>query len=541
MRQLFLIFLILSFVSCDVDKYLDKAESGGMTLEEVFGDYALSERYLSNIYAKLPVDYANKYTNASDDSESPHGTSGENQINNGVFSPSSNSFNNWTHTYQAIRALNIFLANADNIPVVNETQKEGKPRMIGEATFLRAYFYSELFRRWGGVPILKDALDINENMNIPRNSAEEVVDFIVNECNKAADLLPLEYPPIHLGRVTKGAAMALKSRTLLHFASQLHNPSNLPERWQHAADAAKEVMDLNFYDLHPDYKKLFHTRNSKEIIFQSTVNYTDFTLQTFAPSHGGQVGITPLQNLVDSYEMENGELPFSDENPGISPAINPSSGYDPENPYINRDPRFYMSILYNGSTWRQEKIYTYEGAPQDGIGGGFNNTTTGYYMAKLADENSSRIPTVQNGSYYWIYFRYAEILLNYAEALNEALDAPDPEVYNAINLIRNRPGVEMPPLPSNLTKDEMRKRIRNERRVELAFEGQRYFDVKRWRTGVQVIPNAYGTKAIQNSDGTFTYNRFLVETRVYPKHFDLFPIMQTEINRNTELEQNPGY
>src|SRR5699024_4825112 len=130
-------------------------------------------------------------------------------------------------------------------------------------------------------------------------------------------------------------------------------------------------------------------------------------------------------------EMKNGELPFLDENPGLSPTVNPSSGYDPENPYINRDPRFYMSILFNGSTWRQEHIYTYEGAPEDGIGGGFNNTTTGYYMSKLADENASRIPTVQNGSYYWIYFRYAEVLLNYAEALNETLDAPTKEVYDA--------------------------------------------------------------------------------------------------------------
>ncbi|HLR37089.1 MAG TPA: RagB/SusD family nutrient uptake outer membrane protein, partial [Chitinophagaceae bacterium] len=134
MKKLFFIFLILSIYSCDVDKYLDKAESGGMTLDEVFNDYALAERYLSNLYSQLPIDYTNKYTNASDDSESPHGTSGENQINNGVFSPSSNAFNNWTNTYQAIRSINIFLKNADNIPVVNETQREGKPRMIGEAT-----------------------------------------------------------------------------------------------------------------------------------------------------------------------------------------------------------------------------------------------------------------------------------------------------------------------------------------------------------------------------------------------------------------------
>lgn len=541
MKRLIFIFTILFLYGCEIDKYLDKAESGGMTLDEVFGDYALAEQYLSNIYSKLPVDYTNKYTNASDDSESPHGTAGENQINNGVFSPASNPFNNWTATYQAIRAANIFLQNADRIPVVNETQNAGKPRMIGEATFLRAYFYAELFRRWGGVPILKEPFDINENMHIPRSSVVELVEFIVNECNKAADLLDIEYPPIHLGRATKGAALTLKSRVLLHYASPLHNPSNDAQLWQDAADAAKEVIDLNHYQLHTNYKNLFHTRMSSEIIFQNTSNYTNFTLQVFPPSHGGQVGITPLQNLVDMYEMTNGELPFLEENPGLSPTINPNSGYNPDNPYVNRDPRFYMSILYNGSTWRQETIYTYIGAPQDGIGGGFNNTTTGYYLAKLSDHNASRIPTVQNGTYYWIYMRYAEVLLNYAEALNEALSTPNTEVYHAINSIRDRPGVEMPSLPTGLSKADMRKRIRNERRIELAFEGQRFFDVRRWRIGAQVVPNAYGMRATNNGDGTYSYTRFLVENRVYPNHFDLFPIMQTELNRNTALEQNPNY
>src|SRR5690606_19531235 len=317
------------------------------------------------------------------------------------------------------------------------------------------------FRRWGGVPLMLNAIAITDNYHIPRATADEVVSFIVNELDQAAQLLPIEHTAAHKGRVTKGAALALKSRVLLYYASQLHNRQQDRQRWKDAAEAAKAVIDLGYYQLHPDYKGLFHTRNSKEIIFQNTSNYTDFTLQTFVPSLGGQVGITPLQNLVDAYEMNNGELPFLDENPGISPTINPASGYDPSNPYVNRDPRFYMSILYNGSTWRQESVNTYQGAPQDGIGGGFNNTTTGYYLAKLVDQNASRIPTIQNGTYYWIYFRYAEVLLNYAEALNEALSSPNTEIYNAINSVRSRPGVEMPPLPAGLSKADMRKRIRN--------------------------------------------------------------------------------
>src|SRR5690606_31135492 len=210
LKYILISIIFITFCSCDkFDKYLDKAESGGMTLEEVFGDYVQAERFLANIYAKLPVDYANKYTNASDDSESPHGTAAENQINNGVFSPSSNPFNNWTATYQAIRSSNIFLENIDNVPTVNAEQQEGRIRMKGEAIFLRAYFYSELFRRWGGVPLMLNAIAITDNYHIPRATADEVVSFIVNELDQAAQLLPIEHTAAHKGRVTKGAALAL--------------------------------------------------------------------------------------------------------------------------------------------------------------------------------------------------------------------------------------------------------------------------------------------------------------------------------------------
>lgn len=543
MRIYFIIFIVTAlFISCnDINAYLDKAESGGMTLEEVFGDYVQAEKFLANVYSKLPVDYSNKYSNATDDSESPHATSSENQINNGVYSPSSNPFNNWTATYQAIRAANIFLENAEIIPVVNADQQAGKPRMQAEATFLRAYFYAELYRRWGAVPLLTSSVQITDNYQIEKASAADVLEFIVSELDKAAAILPVEHSPANKGRVTKGAALALKSRVLLHDASLLHNSQQDPTRWRRAADAAKEVMDLGFYELHPDYKSLFHTRNSKEIIFQNTVNYTNFTLETFVPSLNGQVGITPLQNLVDAYEMKNGQRIFMEEYPGLTPTVNPASGYVAQDPYKDRDPRFYMTILYNGSRFKQKDILTYQGAAADGINGGFNNTTTGYYLAKLVDENAQRTPSVINGTYHWIYLRYAEVLLNYAEALNEALPEPSQDVYDAINLIRRRPGVLMPTLPLGLGKAEMRKRIRNERRIELAFEGQRFFDIKRWRIGLAVMPNAYGMLATRDQSGNTLYQRFLVENRVYQPHFDLFPIMQTEINRNTKLVQNPGY
>lgn len=541
-KVLFLFILTLGFASCKkIDNYLDKAESGGMTLDQIFGDYVLAERFLANVYSKLPSEYDTKYANATDEAKSPHGTSAENQINNGAFSPAGNPYNNWTATYQAIRAVNIFLANADRIPVLTSEQESGKPRMIGEAHFLRAFFYSELFKRWGEVPIVIDVLDINQDMSTPRNSVDEVVRLIVEECDKAVALLSPSYTANHYGRATTGAARALKARVLLYAASPLHNPEDNQAKWELAANAAKDIIDMGLYQLHDNYKLLFHTRQSPEIIFQHNVNYTNYTLQTFVPSLGGQVGIAPLQNLVDAYEMSNGESPFIDNAAGLNPMINSKSGYDPENPYKNRDPRFYMSILYNGSSWKGTPIFTYLGAPSDGINGGFNNTQTGYYVAKLVDETASRTPSVQNGNNYWIYFRYAEVLLNYAEALNESQSNPTSDVYWAINEIRNRKGVEMPALPLGLNQSEMREKIRHERRIELAFEGHRYFDIKRWRIGTLVMPQAFGMLVTRTPTGEFNYERFLVEERIYRSHFDLFPIMQTEINRNPALEQTPGY
>ncbi len=539
---LILLALIFTFSGCsNIDDYLDKAEAGGMTPEQVFTDYTLSERFLANVYSSLTSEYSVKYSAASDEAESPHGTAAENEINNGVFTPARNPYNIWTRLYQSIRKANIFLENAEKIPALNNDQVLGKPRMKGEAHFLRAFYYAELFKRWGAVPIIETVFDVNEDMNIPRNTVEETVDFIISECDKATLLLPVEYTANHLGRATKGAAMALKARVLLYAASPLHNPSGQAGKWKDAADAALEVMNLNHYALHNDYKLLFHTRISDEIIFQHTVNYVDFSLETFVPSQGGQVGVAPLQNIVDEYEMANGQLPVLGYNSDGTPIVNLTSGFNPLQPYTGRDPRFYMSILYNNSDWRGEKIFTYSGAPSDGINGGFNNTPTGYYLAKTVDENSSLTPSRRNGSQFWIYMRYAEVLLNYAEAMNEYLSTPDKSVYDAVNEIRSRTGVNMPPLPTGLKKEEMRIKIRHERRIELAFEAQRFWDVKRWRIGENVMKEAYGMLVSKTSGGTYEYKRFLVENRIHSPAFDLFPIMQTELNRNKALVQNPGY
>jgi hypothetical protein len=526
-----------------VNSYLDKAESGGITEEELFGSYTQTESFLANIYFTginagdwMPV-YSFTYAAACDEAKCPYNFSyGTTVFTNGLVSPTNNSIDIWSKTYQNIRKANILIHHIDHVPANDARQEAGKLRMKGEAYFLRAFFYAELYKRYGAVPLINRPLGIEDDLQLPRNTEEEVVAFLMNDCDSAALLLPPTYSTDNLGRATKGAALLLKSRVLLYAASLLHNPDNNLDKWQRAADAAKAVMDLNVYRLDDNYKTLFHTRTSPEIIFQSTINQVwkvvdnDWVRHTEPPSQGGGWGnLQPLQNIVDEYEMSNGKM-----------ITDPSSGYNAANPYVGRDPRFYQSIIYNGSKWAGATINTHVGSGVDGLNFNTASTKTGYYVAKLLDENATLITSYKPGSHYWIFMRYAEALLNYAEAQNEALGQPDASVYNAINQVRARKNVNMPPLPAGLSKEEMRQRIRHERRIELAFETHRFWDLRRWRIGTQEGTAAYGMR-ITKTGTTFNYEKFLVENRVYRPAFDLFPIPQSEIEKDPALIQNTGY
>lgn len=528
-----------------VNEYLDKAESGGLTEDQVFGDYVQTQAYLASIYYNgigagdwMPA-YSFTWAAASDEAKCPYTTvNSPVGFTNGSISPTYNPVDIWSGKYQNIRQVNRLIAKIDQVPISDDpAQATGKVRMKGEGFFLRAFFYFQLFQRYGGVPIIDKVLTIDDNLNLPRNTADEVVAFIVKDCDSAAHFLATSWPAVDLGRATKGAALLLKARTLLYAASLLHNPENKTEKWIAAAAAAKVVMDMkDVYKLDDNYKTLFHTRTSKEIIFQSTINQVwqvvsnDWVRHTEPPSRGGGWGnLQPLQNIVDDYEMANGKY-----------ITDPTSGYDPTKPYVGRDPRFHQSIIYNGRTWLGASINTFVGAGADGLNNSTAATQTGYYVAKNLDENATLISSYKPGSHYWIFMRYTEALLNYAEAQNEVA-GPDQTVYDAINLIRDRLSVKMPPLPVGLSKDEMRERIRHERRIELAFEAHRFWDVRRWRIGGQpASTDAYGMR-ITKTGTTFKYEKFLLEKRVYKPAFDLFPIPQTERDKQPALSQNPDY
>jgi hypothetical protein len=366
---------------------------------------------------------------------------------------------------------------------------------------------------------------------------KEGVEYVAAQFDEAAaDLPAANDDKWTLGRATKGAALALKSRILLYGASPLFENA---APWSGAATAAKTVMDLGSYSLNNSYEGLFHTASSNEAIFERVytigARHVCLEISNGANGYGGWAGNSPMQNLVDDYEVKvnaTTAVPFDWNNSAHA-----------SDPYANRDPRFYASIYYNGATYRGRAVETFIPGGKDSKDGNdnWNSSKTGYYLRKFVDENLPiNNPWDVAGTQPWIYIRYAEILLNYAEAQNEA-SGPDATVYSAINKIRGRAG--MPDLPAGLAQDEMRDAIRHERRVELAFEEHRYYDVRRWKIAMDTenIP-IYGITITKNGSN-LTYERkiALAGKQFQEKHYWL-PIPRTEIlSSNNVLEQSPLY
>jgi starch-binding outer membrane protein, SusD/RagB family len=412
-----------------------------------------------------------------------------------------------------------------------------------------AFRYFNLLKGFGSVPVIGDVVSSLTDDYTPlfvKKSIPEVIAYITSELDAAiAELPQSSSSDWKRGRATKGAAMGLKSRLLLYAASPLYTgDANDLQKWQNAANAAKAVMDLGIYDLvsnldpNPaeNYYQLSITPNTKEDIFsrEYITNVTSMGLEHMNAPNGydGWGGNCPMQNLVDDYEMSNG-LPITDA----------ASGYDAQNPYVNRDPRFYGTVLYNGRVFRGRAIETFMPGGKDSPdgSGAWNTSPTGYSMRKFCNESVDINDWSNMGKAPWRYIRYAEILLNYAEAQNEAV-GPDVSVYTAINKIRTRAG--MPNLPAGLSQDAMRTRIRNERRIELAYEEHRYFDVRRWKIAM-VTENmpARGILITKAGNGALTYtSKIALAGKAFQVQHYWYPIPLEEINAsNGKLAQNPGY
>jgi len=443
----------------------------------------------------------------------------------------------WGRSYRSIRECNYALTHIDSVQM-SDTKRTV---LRAELRFIRAYRYHDLIRNYGGVVLTGEkVLNLEDNLTdealFNRSSIKESLDYAIAELDAAAKDLPLANADRtwDLGRATKGAALALKARLLLYAASPLYNAGT----WANAAAAAKAVMDLNVYSLAPDYAKLFLTPSSSEIIFERLyaigARHVCLEISNAPNGYGGWAGNTPLQNLVDAYEMNNGKV--------ITDA---TSGYNAQTPYVNRDARFYTTILYNGALYRGDTVAIYTPGGKDSKDGpsNWNTTKTGYYLRKFMDDsNPIDNPWNVAGLQPWIYIRYAEVLLNYAEAQNEAV-GPDATVYTAINQIRQRSSVKQPALPAGLTQAQMRDAIRRERQVELAFEEHRFYDVRRWKIAnvTENVP-AYGVD-VTKSGTTTTYTRKVaLSGRAFAdKHYWL-PIPRSEIlSSNGKLSQNTGY
>jgi starch-binding outer membrane protein, SusD/RagB family len=565
MKRIIIFTTILSavlFASCDSD--LLNVAPTSLTDQAVWEDANLTEAYIMNLYTGIRLTEKEpskdeRYIGfgrgfhwamyASITDEAVYSNDDQTYlVQRGQLSPSNYGWTStvWGRSYRGIREANLALENISKTPVTEER----RAMLQAEIRFVRAFRYFDLLKGFGGVAILGDRVtQLTDDFSdlYDRKSIDETVQYIVSELDAVSGVLPDEPSgEWEKGRATTPAAMALKSRVLLYAASPLYtgNTSDVA-KWQAAADAAKGVMDLNKFSLvtnlaadpAENYRLYFVTApaTSEDIFFREYTNTSpSMAMERMnAPNgYGGWGGNCPMQNLVDDYEMENG-MSITD----------PASGYDDQDPYADRDPRFYATILYNGAPYRGRQIETFLPGGKDSPDGNepWNTSPTGYYLRKFLKESISLEDWNNMGTASWRYFRYAEILLNYAEAQNEA-SGPDQSVHDAINAIRSRAG--MPDLPAGLSQDEMRERIRNERRIELAYEEHRYFDVRRWMIA-EAVENetAQGISVKKNDDGTITYTvkEALGGKNFQPEHY-WFPVPIEEINAsNGSIEQNPFY
>jgi hypothetical protein len=579
---------MVAALSASCSDYLDKEVDLSLDEEQVFSKFENTRGFLANIYTYLPdafVGYTDgQFRGASRDCMTDNAISFWNvhyyhSVLIDAYDATNHQFASyfWENDYKGIRAANRFLNGAKESVVGNTDTGDDEDhlydRYVAEARLMRAIFHLDLVGYFGdivlegddeeGNPILFDYNNYDQ-MNQPRTSAVEALQWIADECDAIKDKLPFRYAneDVNWGRVNGAAAYALKSRALLYLASPLNNPSNDKSKWQAAAQAALDFITKNAQQSNPyrlfttddndtsqNYYQCFVSTphlNNEFILSRSEWNTREIELFLAPCGFSGKVNSTgrtnPTQNFVDCYETING-LPIDED-----------SSYDDQNPYANRDPRLEQTILHHGSIWgdakqeeEREVDVTYgSGKDWHELHGG---TATGYYTKKFLNNMSFKSPT----NYYHAcpIFRYAEILLNAAEALNEA--GQTDQAYQYVNQVRARVGM---PAYSGMTQDRLRDRIRNERRIELCFEDHRFLDERRWKLfeGVttaneknkpryQQVLNLYGVSVTPDAGTVYNYGAAEIHaSRVFnsPKNY-YFPIPDSEVKRLPALGQNSGW
>lgn len=571
-----LFIALLGSSSCN---YLDYVESGVYTKDMVFDDFTYVKYMLNSLYGHIPTGYG-LLTNgalrsaACDEAIFIDRLSNVHGFNNGSWSENNTLDNQWAY-FQAIRSIHLFLEEIDGLTFEDRKHNLDYQNNMAqfryfpyEARFLRAYFYFELAKRYGDIPLITAPVSVEEVNTLTRTPFDQVIQFIVDECDAILPELPASYgaiPGSEYGRASKGMVMTLKSKALLYAASPLFNPSNDVAKWRKAAIAAGEMVKIAEtptasgglgYALSP-FSALItwtgaHTGTpsygNSEIIFcrmEAANNTFDRQNYPVGITGGGTTGNCPSQNLVESFEMKETGLPVV-ASAGYEPV---DLSFDPNNPYEGRDPRLAAFIAYNNAVWPTryaQPLEIWEGG-RSGKPTPFA-TSTGYYLKKYVQGNTELRPGNPATSFQhsWVIMRYSEVLLNYAEAVVEAYgdynytdDNIPISAREAVNKVRAREGVEMPPFPETLTVEQFKLKLRNERRVELAFEDQRFWDVRRWKIATQ-NSDIYGVEIKRDGD-VFNYTRVLVEQRPFSDKMYLYPIPQSERLVNRNLTQNPGW
>ena len=512
---------------------------------------------VSGIYAQV---YNNEFESnsayflagATDDAQYALETGSVNSYVNGGWSPANAYDRTWTKSYTAIADANMFLEKLDQADISDWKYNADYQKWVAqlelfpyEVRFLRAYYYFELFKTYGDVPLVTTTLTNGQANSIPRSPADDIVKFIVDECDAIAPYLPVSYMTeinSEVGRATRVACAALKARTLLYAASPLHNPSGDKTRWAKAAEACKYILDnagqwglkLSAYGSLWGHEAFFN----QELIFGiGRGESNSFEMANYPVGvENGSSGNCPTQSLVDQYEYQDNGETFAQRHPG-------NIDLTLEDPYEGLDPRFALTVVKNGDEWpsngAQKKVMEtfiggFNGAPKYGA------TPTSYYLKKFVD--GSCVTTADNQTtrrHTWIVFRLAEFYLDYAEAVYNATGSANDATYGltaneAINVLRNRADIQMP----EFTEDgsEWVKRYERERLVELAFENHRFWDVRRWKKGAEYF------KTIQTA--TISSDLMLTRStinRTWDEKMNFYPIPQSELIKNSSLTQNTGW
>ncbi len=547
-------------VSCN---YLDFDETSGLyTHDDIYKYFGETKQMLTNVYSYMPQDLGTidgaMRDCASDDAEYGN-TGGTVQIfNNGNWSALTTADTAWD-LYYGIRAANEFIASIAEVDFSryeNDTSYQNWMRQLRyfpyEARILRAYYFFELAKRYGDIAMPLKMLTTDEANSIGKTAFDDVIEFIVSECDECAGdgNLPDTYigePNNETGRITRGFALALKSKALLYAASELHNPTMDVERWKRSAKAALDLIETNLYQLDPQDK--CNNVTSKENVLirmnndSQTFELNNFPIRFTEGTRTNTASATfPTQNLVDAFQTINGYPVTLADNGWVCE----DPEFNPQRPYANRDPRFARTVLANGSSFKGSTIETFIGG-NDYAAVSAGGSPTGYFLRKYIQESTDFDPDLPvTNKHHWVIYRYAETLLTYAESMIEAFGNPDytDATYKysaawALNQVRTNAGM---PEVTVTGKEAFIEALRNEWRVEFAFEDHRFWDIRRWKIGDATQRDIYGVSITRSGTDEYTFQRALYETRTWNERMYLYPIPQSELFKNTNLNpQNTGW